>query len=263
MDAAGGAATPGVVLDGGRSGRPAPGGGGRARLLGDGVRRRPATGRSDLHPGELAFAGHPTVGTGGSSDPGGRIDPARPAGDVATWQDGDLSGSARGRRGPPDHPRQAGLGRGRRGAHGPAARRGLVLRVGLDRRDGRFDPVALLRVRPGHRGGRGDRRRGGDDGRAAGQAARDPPGGRVGAPRPARRGRTVEVGGRVEAIGIREMRTRQAVVWRSDTVDLGVTTTTSPSPAHSTTGRRTDHARQRRVLRHVQAGRWACRPARS
>ena len=89
-----------------------------------------------------------------------------------------------------------------------------------------------------------------------GRRARDPPGGRVGAPRPAGGGRDGRGrrSGRGRSAPARSPTSDRQWYGMSDTVDPGVTTTTSPSPAGvPLRGGAPDHARQRRVLRRVRA----------
>ena len=242
MDAAGGGGNAlGVVLDGGaRRGGPAPGGGGRARLLGDGVRRRRRLGGDpDLHArGRAGVRRASDRGTGWllrDLGLGGSILRC-PAGDVATWQDGDLSWI----RARPEwiHPitrAQLASPAAVDALTGPPPGEGSYYPWAWIDEAGGDAPGALLRAGLRHRGGRGDGRRRRDDGRAARAAARDPPGDRVGAPRPARAGRHGR--GRRTGRGHRHARGRDAGM--SDAVDPAVRPPPTPARPRSTTARRT------------------------
>ena len=194
-----------------RSRPSAPGGRRATRLLRDGVRRRRGGGRDpDLHAGrELPFAGHPTVGTAWlfreTGAPGDDLRP--PAGEVAVparrradldprppeWVASDPRRAARDA--PPTSSARPGQAMGE-----PASTSG----------PGSTRPPGTIRARYF-----ADRRRDPEDeatgaaavvhGRAARPADDDPPGRRVGDPRPARsRDGTVEIGGRVELVETRE-----------------------------------------------------------
>ena len=121
----------GVVLDGGARRRGAAAGrGGRARLLGDGVRRRRRVGRDpDLHARVGARVRRPPDRRHGLAAPGARqrwLAAARASGGRAHLAGRrPVMGPRPARLDPRDHTRPARRARGRRRAHRPARRRGL------------------------------------------------------------------------------------------------------------------------------------------